>query len=433
MRNITKIKTSGLKRDVDLSLDRLTLILGQNGSGKSSVLHAIELAVQGFITGQGKEGSAVMLNSRNGSLQTSIVVDGKAISREWWDKGGSVTQQVVVEGVKANKNGAEGMISLALGKAPVVFSPTALFGLSPKNRTAQIAALFGVDTSAITEDVTKTKERLNELRASYRTKSETCSELSKTMPPVPSRLAEDIETEMASVRALTQDLESRLAAHNDGVLKRKNLTEEIEILKAELAKIPAINVSEKSDLQDQQAEASAKLADVEVEIENDMEMGMCQEHQMKIWEAIEELKKCTCKCAGTLKACTILTDLPITDGSDELSRLKREELLARRLTLQAELEEGNKELARILGDESEAKRLSTKIQTLTKRVQDAPPMLSEQEQEVLATNKAMLEKLTLELGPAKIYAEISRRVELLNLDVTELVEKGQVEKDKLAV
>lgn len=61
----------------DIGLDEPIVLVGKNGSGKSAVLHAVEAAITGGVSGIGRQASAIGTLTSGMESQVSVSVDGK--------------------------------------------------------------------------------------------------------------------------------------------------------------------------------------------------------------------------------------------------------------------------------------------------------------------------------------------------------------------
>ena len=83
-------------------LDNLTYICGKNGSGKSTILQAIQLALFGYIPGRPKTADFIYSNALDKSSAMKVELKVSAddsdviISRSWYKKGSSVTSSLEV-------------------------------------------------------------------------------------------------------------------------------------------------------------------------------------------------------------------------------------------------------------------------------------------------------------------------------------------------
>lgn len=128
MKTITNIKATGLKgTDIEFNLENLVQIRGRNGSGKTTVIDALRLALEGTHPMTGKVGKAIMkLASADQIAVAAQTSDGGHIERTWTKKGATV---------KAEANISKGLES---ANTEWSFSPKKFLEQNSKSRAETI-------------------------------------------------------------------------------------------------------------------------------------------------------------------------------------------------------------------------------------------------------------------------------------------------------
>lgn len=160
---ITKIRTAGFRgiADGEVGIENKTLIVGENGSGKTSLLYAAQLALLGYIPGQDKKNQ--IIHARNGSMTTGVTVNGHRVDRTWTTgKGGRVSQTAEIDGKPVKAQSIADMLGLI---APnVVMDIEAFWGLSDRLRR-QKALELGADPAEVSKVIDAEDQARDQLKA----------------------------------------------------------------------------------------------------------------------------------------------------------------------------------------------------------------------------------------------------------------------------
>lgn len=152
---ITKVMGNNLKRkDFDLPIGQRTLIVGPNKSGKTAIVAAIQLAVNGYVPGIDKKNGAIFEALASSNRMTAGVEIGKT----------SLVKQFAIDGEKVSQSHTVNLKS-ATGKAyaaamgaagnPRVFDISTFTGLSDDKKIALIFDMFppAEDIGAIESEI----------------------------------------------------------------------------------------------------------------------------------------------------------------------------------------------------------------------------------------------------------------------------------------
>jgi DNA repair exonuclease SbcCD ATPase subunit len=95
---ITNLKATGIKgQDIDINPAPVTIITGENMSGKSAIKNAVELALLGYVPGLGKSNAKIFELSDGEPMGVELSVDDQlVISRLWKSANGSVKGESTV-------------------------------------------------------------------------------------------------------------------------------------------------------------------------------------------------------------------------------------------------------------------------------------------------------------------------------------------------
>jgi energy-coupling factor transporter ATP-binding protein EcfA2 len=238
---ITRIVAKGFKgRDIDIELGPKTIIFGPNGTGKSTIIQALELALNGSISGgTNKTNQAVFDAFASGDKLTveatlNDVAFGRQLSR---DPKGAVPQLLMVNRKRADaKNFAA---SLGAAGNPRLVVVNDFLELSPTKMITHLAGISGSgDLDNLQAKIQATTNLLNHARQVER---ENAGYVSRIMAGIaglnlpPGSLAEV----QAEIKAAEKDLtaaKKSLKKAKDEELERKKKAELEAKLEAELEK-----------------------------------------------------------------------------------------------------------------------------------------------------------------------------------------------------
>ena len=142
---IKKIALTNFKGTTDiLNLDQLNIFRGTSGSGKSTYLEGIRVAVLGHDPGYGKLLGETMAFSSGDTMEVLIhdgsVRVGRVFSK---DRTGKATQKIFINGEGMTAKAAEPILAECFGQFPMMLNPDEFFEMSDDKK---ITFLFGLSS-----------------------------------------------------------------------------------------------------------------------------------------------------------------------------------------------------------------------------------------------------------------------------------------------
>ena len=132
-------------KDRTYNLNDMNYLFGHNGSGKSTVLQAIQLAVLGYIPGTDKTKSAIFAHANGNSMSVELHLDnGTRIIRQWYK-----TSKGIIEDFRTIPDGINPADYIGKLKIPIMDINAFLAMTANKMKDWFIDFLPDVDTSGI--------------------------------------------------------------------------------------------------------------------------------------------------------------------------------------------------------------------------------------------------------------------------------------------
>jgi exonuclease SbcC len=139
---ITSIKMINVKgvSNANQPLTGRDIIVGANGSGKSTRLDSMACAIQGFFPGKGKTNDSIMEYATDSTMQVGITADSFGVSRTWKKTNGKVSQTIEVKPPKGERTSAskEARIESVFGDTEVIFNFQAFLDMTDKKKREYI-------------------------------------------------------------------------------------------------------------------------------------------------------------------------------------------------------------------------------------------------------------------------------------------------------
>ena len=223
---ITEVRMQNVRgTSTTVQLGKKTVLTGPNGSGKTSVSAAIQLAVLGYIPGYDKKG--VFANSSDPKMMAAgVTIDGRVIDRAW-KLGKTLSESVSIDGVTAGRNSADAMIQMALGRDPLVFDVKAFFAstATEQRRTCLELVMPAKDMQALMDEEARKRDAKNAAAARRRDAQSVVNRL------VESRT--DMGAPTGNIVALREE-ETKLRTDYDALVAENATAIENDRLRAEL-------------------------------------------------------------------------------------------------------------------------------------------------------------------------------------------------------
>jgi len=197
---ITKIKAKDFKGlTFEQPLSRLNLVTGPNGSGKSARTQALQLVLNGYISGLPKQNGAIHAACSAGAYKIFAECQiGKTsfLKRYKKDESGSVALDYQVNYKKASV----AVFSVELGRAgnPKLIDLSVFMALSDRKKIDEIFSLFppAGDVAALESEISAAREKLNTQVQDARSKEQTAVSLMQARTKIdlgPGTMAEVID------------------------------------------------------------------------------------------------------------------------------------------------------------------------------------------------------------------------------------------------
>jgi DNA repair exonuclease SbcCD ATPase subunit len=204
------------------------LVVGPNGSGKSSIALGINLALLGYEPGFDKKG--VFANSSDDkSMSAGVTINGKSITREW-KQGKTLSEKISVDGVEANRNSADAMIQLAIGKDPVVIDVAEFFASSSAIQRRRILKLATDEKTldAVLKEESDAKQIVNEKQKERRSAEDIVEKLSKSLNETekPAGNIIQVRKELEEAEKPRSEIKDRISKGEANDKARQNLSEQ---------------------------------------------------------------------------------------------------------------------------------------------------------------------------------------------------------------
>lgn len=260
-----------------------TLIVGRNGAGKSSLIHAYQLALLGYLPGLKATAAELFANCANGTeMMVGATVDagGKQVdvSRRWNKKRDSITNTIQINGTEASGRSADGMLKLALGDEHPVVDVSVVRAMPQKDRRKLILTALGVDLDKPMTDEADARAVINQATANREAATKTAQRLMAELTELPEmvgsvpqlmeklaklqverdQLVKEIaqgdaaDRERTEIEAARQRIATRTATVNDLRQKAKDISSRINTLAdAVKTQSAALTEAEKYSLPDE--------------------------------------------------------------------------------------------------------------------------------------------------------------------------------------
>jgi len=141
-----------------LNLSQLNLFRGASGSGKSTWLEAVRVAVLGHDPGYGKLLAETMSFSSDENMSVEISDDDFSVCRVFSNQGGKMTQKIFVNKEAMTAKAAEPELIKNFGNFPMMLNPAEFFDMSDDKK---ITFLFGLSDAETDSEALRRKCVMN--------------------------------------------------------------------------------------------------------------------------------------------------------------------------------------------------------------------------------------------------------------------------------
>lgn len=312
------------------------IILGSNGTGKTTRLQALAIALQGFVPGQGKKADETFKLSNADNMLVGLDTDGFSFTREFKkkvskNKDGS-TKESISQSLSVSPSKCETKISekeariiAEMGSLPVMLDFNEFLGLSDNKRREFIYNLAGFNSDKWTKD--RVKE--------YLINALLTTELEVNNPEqymIMNQIITDVIFEYPDSYDITAGLQSmidwtktKLSYWNDEKKRSQAAVQKIGELKNQLKDTDRNLKSNKEELEKLQEE----LVKVEKQISEDTQKKkniddrLIKIEQLKKSIADEELKECSINATETEnKIKEIKSQIKQIDNSEKVRQIE---------------------------------------------------------------------------------------------------------------
>lgn len=204
--DIVVTNVRGLTREV--RLQQKTLMVGPNGSGKTTMSAAVYLATLGYLPGADKKG--VFANASADCMQAGIKIDGKTTIFREWTQGKSLSERISINGVTAQKNSADAMIQMAIGKDPIIVDTALFFTSTPSEKRRMVLSMVADDATlkTVTDNEQNARDAKNARTRDRQVAEKSVENLTKSLSAMP-------EAAAGSLEQLTKKLADTETARNE--------------------------------------------------------------------------------------------------------------------------------------------------------------------------------------------------------------------------
>jgi len=131
-----------------INLGQLNIFRGLSGSGKSTWLEAVRVAVLGHDPGYGKLLAETMSFSSAETMEVMVTNADVAVRRIFSNRGGKLTQKIFINGEGMTAKAAEPELANHFGQFPMMLNPGEFFELSDDKKITFLFGLSETDTDS---------------------------------------------------------------------------------------------------------------------------------------------------------------------------------------------------------------------------------------------------------------------------------------------
>lgn len=132
----------------EIDLKQLNIFRGTSGSGKSTWLEAVRVAIAGYDPGYGKTLAETMAFASGPRMSVAASHNGTIVKRIFEDKEGKLSQTILINGTKTTKLLAEQEIVKSFGQFPMMLNPDEFFDMSDDKKISFLFGLSNTETNS---------------------------------------------------------------------------------------------------------------------------------------------------------------------------------------------------------------------------------------------------------------------------------------------
>lgn len=138
----------------EIHLKQLNIFLGNSGSGKSTWLEAVRVAILGHDPGYGKLLSETMSLASDDAMSVKVSHDDMSVMRVFTTTNGKAKQTIYLNGKALTAKAAEPELAKAFGQFPMMLNPDEFFEMSDDKK---ISFLFGLSHTETNSEILRRK------------------------------------------------------------------------------------------------------------------------------------------------------------------------------------------------------------------------------------------------------------------------------------
>lgn len=226
---ITSVAAKGFKGlpDFETKLERLTLLIGPNGTGKTARSHALSLAVLGYVPGMAKTNPQILATFGSGEkVVVEVRRDGTRLSRGWFAQpSGQVTEKFQLDLKRASKE----QYAVALGGVRM-FDLGAFQRLSDQGKIDFVFNVFppGEGFAELDDSIELKKAERNKLQKDIETLNAACARIQQQRATIalPSGTLAEIQAQIAEAETQLRMARELAERHRQDLAKQQAKEEE---------------------------------------------------------------------------------------------------------------------------------------------------------------------------------------------------------------
>ena len=290
---ITNVSGTNIRgRTFCMDLEQRTLLIGPNGSGKSTVAAAIQLAILGYIPGDGVK--TLFLNASGSPMTCGATVNGKKVERIW-TQGKTLAERISIDGVEATRNAAEGMLAMAIGKEPVVVDVPLFFNSTPAEQRRMLLRMVSDEKTlkVLSDAEEKARNDKNARTRERQVAEKSVEQLTLTLAKQdrPTGDLTRIEQEIKEIEAERKDVQQRVADGEANDRARKGIVSQVASVEGMEGKVAEAQklLKESEGKEKALAHALKDLGEPTKPVKGDCDLT--DEAQVVIRDAVSELRE----------------------------------------------------------------------------------------------------------------------------------------------